>query len=190
MAQADKICAHCGKPFHMNTSPANIARQRLCSRSCGHAVMREIPSFDARMKEKLAERSSHQVNGCILYTGQNNGTYGQIEYRRKTYLAHRVAYQLAKGDIPKGHCVCHQCDTPLCINPDHLWLGSYKDNVADMYAKKRFAYNPIKKLSDETMKDFRIAIAEGLTHAVIAARFGVSKSYVSMVSTGARRRLG
>lgn len=185
--KATKVCEQCGNEFHLDTSPANIKRQRYCSKECVSAKLRVIPEFDERMAQKLKDRASRQPNGCINYTGQNNGSYGQIEYRRKTYLAHRVAYQLAHGNIPDGMFVCHSCDNRLCINPDHLWLGSARDNVVDMVIKGRGRYNPRKKLSDEAMDALRHEILSGETQRALAAKYGVSQSYISMLKSGQRR---
>lgn len=92
-----------------------------------------------------------------------------------------------KGTIPVGMCVCHECDTPLCINPDHLWLGGYSDNVRDMIKKGRQNYNPVKKLTDAQVDALRNALAGGEKQGAIAARFGVGQAYVSMVKNGRRR---
>lgn len=187
---ATKTCQYCGIEFNLNTSPANISRQKYCSTKCSSDSFKSIPSFIERMTNKLNERSLKQDNGCILYTGQNNGNYGQIEYKRKTYLVHRVAYYLAKGDIPKGYIICHSCDTPLCINPDHLWAGTYADNVNDMIAKHRQRYKQLKKIDDNQLRIISIEILSGAKQKEIAKKYGVSQSYVSLIKNGKRRKLG
>lgn len=126
-------------------------------------------------------------SGCILYTGQSNGHYGQIEYRRKTYLAHRAAYMVHKGPIPAGLLVCHSCDVKLCVNPEHLWLGTCTDNVQDMIDKGRANYRAVKKLSDDQIRQMVAMRAAGETQGAIAKHFDVAQSLVSMVLSGKRR---
>lgn len=78
--------------------------------------------------------------GCWLWLGSPNGTgYGRIYIHGKPVMAHRLSYQIKHGSIPAGKIVCHKCDTPSCINPDHLFMGTHKDNSRDMVAKKRHA---------------------------------------------------
>ena len=82
------------------------------------------------------------VDGCWIWQGYKikNG-YGRTTRNYKQILAHRLSYQLNIGDIPEGLCVCHTCDVRACINPDHLFLGTIKDNNQDKINKGR-AKNP------------------------------------------------
>lgn len=63
--------------------------------------------------------------------------YGRLTYNQKRLSAHRVAYELYRGEIPNGFLVCHLCDNPRCCNPHHLWLGTAKENTQDAIAKGR-----------------------------------------------------
>lgn len=92
----------------------------------------------------LVERES----GCVEWTGvtvKSNGyeghRYGRFTRDGKKHLAHRVAYQRAFGGIPDGTKVLHRCDNPLCCNPQHLFLGTQRDNVRDAIGKGRL--NPV-----------------------------------------------
>ena len=92
-------------------------------------------------EERLLDHCEPEPNsGCWLWTAScYNGGYGQIKVDGKTKIAHRVAYETWVGEIPEGLCVCHKCDIPGCIRPDHLFIGTQKDNVHDCMKKERFA---------------------------------------------------
>lgn len=76
---------------------------------------------------------------CWLWQGgRNNIGYGLIRDGTKMRTTHRVSYEEHnRQQIPKLKCVCHKCDQPLCVNPNHLWIGDLKDNSSDMYKKHR-----------------------------------------------------
>lgn len=77
-------------------------------------------------------------NGCWLWQGFTHKTgYGETSYRSGNVGVHRLMYQLHKGEIPNGLMVCHTCDVRNCCNPDHLWIGTMKENFHDCIAKGR-----------------------------------------------------
>jgi hypothetical protein len=80
-------------------------------------------------------------DGCWLWTGAPaQWGYGQFGMANKHWLAHRVSWFFHNGPIPDGMFVCHRCDVPLCVNPDHLFLGTHQDNMDDMRAKRRHPF--------------------------------------------------
>lgn len=91
--------------------------------------------------EKLEEKYVPEPNtGCWLWFGVTSGKgYGAMQVNKQQKLAHRVSWEIHYGPIPKGICVLHKCDTPLCVNPAHLFLGTKADNMADRDAKGRTA---------------------------------------------------
>ena len=87
---------------------------------------------------RLLERVVFGVTGCWHWNGPGTGKgYGRMSYQGRAQVAHRLAWMAWNGDIPEGMSVLHKCDNRACINPEHLWLGTYSDNLADCWAKGR-----------------------------------------------------
>ena len=97
----------------------------------------------SRRKRPLLVRFEEKIirdpnSGCWLFdSSPNPNGYGQISINLKPKLAHRAAWELYVGEIPDGLNVCHKCDTPLCVRPDHLFLGTQMDNLRDASSKGR-----------------------------------------------------
>lgn len=123
---------------------------------------------------------------------QANG-YGRVTYRYKTQGAHRLAYEAFKGAIPDGMDVCHTCDIPHCVNPEHLFVGTRKANMEDCVAKGRQSKGEIlsvkrrgekhygSKLTDADVRQIRILAQNGVRRVEIAATFRVVKSTIDKI---------
>lgn len=128
------------------------------------------------------------ATGCIIYTGYIADTgYGLICIAAKTRSTHRLAWELKHGPIPKGGVICHRCDTPACINVDHLFLGTHQDNVADMVAKGRSARGDrVGRGRAKLSRDQVLAIrTDERMHHVIAQDYGIRRESVGNI----KRRL-
>jgi len=148
-------------------------------------------------RKSLQERFEEKVelipfSTCHWWTGYQKGKgYGAIKVAGKNRSAHRVAYELYIGPIPKheshhGMCVCHKCDNPLCVNPNHLFLGTNQDNMNDMKSKRR-PNNRVKgeshhlaKLNRRDVLEIR-EMAGSLKQKDIAKIYGVAPSQISSV---------
>jgi len=90
------------------------------------------------MERFEAKISPEPMSGCWLWVGAIDGSgYGQMNINGKTVKSHRLSYAHFVAPIPPGYCVCHKCDTPACVNPDHLYVGTFKDNAVDKVKKGR-----------------------------------------------------
>lgn len=119
---------------------------------------------------------------CWIWTaGRSEYGYGRLFFRGKARKAHRVAYELTHGPIPTGLFVCHACDNPACVRPDHLWLGTNQDNLVDASRKGRI---PQSKLTPTTVREIRAALAAGEPKKVIARRYGVAPHAIRLLAAG------
>lgn len=146
-----------------------------------------------------------EATGCWIWTGPITGRPDTAPYDRrpwvyfdgKTRFAYRVSYEIHVGPIAPGLCACHRCDVPLCVNPDHLFLGTRGDNCRDM-ARKGRASRPqgercnTAKLTDAQAAEIRrryVRLAQNRSNArVLAAEFGIHQSTVADIVFGRTRK--
>ena len=153
------------------------------------------------IEERLWGRVTKTRRGCWEYppTQKANGR-PNISYKGKYWMVHRLAYRLVHGPIPDGLLVCHHCDNPPCINPEHLFLGTYKDNNVDKVRKGRHAKtrpglpgtaNGGAKLTEEAVREIRALYDLGIPDKatmVLAGHYGVARSTIRGIARRERGR--
>ena len=142
-------------------------------------------SLDKRFWRKVDKAGD---NECWLWNASTNGKYGLIRSASKPFkhlLAHRVSYELNVGDIPGGMYVMHSCDTPLCVNPKHLSIGTQAENMADCVQKDRQKRSQLNEVDRERIFDM---YRSGALMREIAVVFGVSRPSISLILSGQTSR--
>lgn len=140
------------------------------------------------LKERFDEKWVEDPDtSCWNWMGSKHNAamgYGRISTKGIWKLAHRVSYELHKGEISEGFLVCHTCDNPLCVNPDHLFLGTHDDNMKDMVDKKRsplgYRNNSNKLTEEQVMNIFN----DNGSMTKIAEKYNIHRITVNNIKLG------
>lgn len=167
------------------------------------AIDRVTTYSQGEIERFLAKVAIRGEPDCWLWTSNTNAPsrrggvsgYGSLARDHKAgspLYAHRMSYELATGEAPGRLFVCHRCDTRLCVNPAHLFLGTLAENQADMAAKgravRRFGEATVAaKLTETQVLEIRQLFAEGsISKSELARRFGVSTTLIRLIVQGKR----
>ena len=177
--KVEKHCEECGVVFRAMLCRGDKAR--FCSPDC----------FYLNTKKTEIERNFwpkvKKTDGCWEWNGTPKGNgYCRCRYGGKEELAHRVSYMVHHGDIPEGLFVCHTCDNRKCVNPDHLFVGTAKDNLDDMRRKGRGRGGT--RYPKKIARQIRELRDQGLSCRFVGQELGVSEKYVSEVYRGKIKR--
>lgn len=185
-------CASCGRLFDRGyrISLARASRPQFCTDACRNA------SWSSLARARLLDRFWSKVerrgsDDCWLWRARRdrNG-YGRFQMKPgKPWLAHRAAYFFARSEDPAGRDVCHSCDNPPCCNPQHLWLGDAKANVADMIAKGRRVLPRVRRGNEVnttrlTAEKALAIVASPEPDSVLAALYAVTAAAIYNVRHG------
>jgi hypothetical protein len=130
-------------------------------------------------------------NGCMNWTGaeagstKNKNKYGNftlydMDTRKQKWIkAHRFSYEYFIGKVPDGYSVCHRCDNTLCVNPEHLFVGTTQDNLRDMWQKERAKHN---KLTNQQVLEIYFN-RKGQPASALAKEFGVTPTTIYNIKT-------
>lgn len=138
--------------------------------------------FWRRVATDDSEDNCWEWQGCLLNTG-----YGSVGRNGKSVSTHRAAYEMTKGTIPDGLCVCHRCDNRKCVRPSHLFLGTPQDNAKDRDNKRRQPRGNTHgraKVTQEQADEIRILSGAGQDRKSLAARFGIHTSQIGRIIRG------
>lgn len=150
-----------------------------------------VPVNDSDIK-RFWGKTQRRESGCLEWmAGKFERGYGAFQIAGKTRKAHRLSWEISHGPIPSGMFVCHKCDNPACVDPEHLFLGTAKDNNQDMVNKGRARYPGPKRppkgikhhksiLTEQSVMRIRI-LGRAIKQEEMAAWFGVSKQTISAV---------
>lgn len=169
------------------------AAQKTTTRPARQKVWRGL-DLTGMASERFADRFWSKVDPtghCWEWTAyrKKNG-YGQFTLRTGLFVgAHTVSYALTHGPIPAGLSICHRCDNPPCVNPDHLFLGSQRDNTLDMFAKGRATRSrgierSNARLNEDAVREIRNAPLRHGVVAELARQFGVSDTTIRKIRNG------
>jgi hypothetical protein len=146
--------------------------------------------------QRIAQKTIPEPNtGCWLWMGMTNGRYPLIKVSKRNVYVHRYVCEQTHG-LPEGQQALHKCDVPLCVNPDHLYPGTQKQNMQDCIARGRIsrvgartpqrgADRPRAKLTDQQAVEIKISEEKG---TVLSAKYGVSRAIISQIKSGKRWR--
>lgn len=148
--------------------------------------IKKVTRLSGTPKERLLAKCEKLASGCWVFTGSKNKQgYGMISAYGRHVLAHRLSYSEFIGEIPDGNVVCHKCDNPSCVNPEHLFTGTQKDNVSDMFKKGRQAnfsgsLSGKSKLTDKQVDLIR-EIRNGMSTMQISKLMGVHQTTIQRI---------
>jgi hypothetical protein len=147
-------------------------------------------SLSTAAAERFWSKVQKRDGGCWEWQAFRNADgYGRFGIAGGARPAHRIAYANEVGAIPKGMQVLHACDNPACVNPEHLWLGTHNENMADRTRKGRQAHprgslGGNARLTEGDIPVVRSLRAGGRTIASIASSYGVTEGAISHILLG------
>lgn len=168
---AQRTCLKCGSQFQTAQHRINRGGGKYCSQKCYET--RPPKPIEKRFWSKVSKTET-----CWVWTGAHGQSgHGVVSTGQKSTQASRISWELHFGTIPNGLMICHHCDNPPCVRPDHLFLGTQKDNMKDSCVK----YRQQKKYTPGTIRLIRSRYANGTNTIVLAKDYGIPHYYIKRI---------
>lgn len=143
-------------------------------------------------EQRFLEKIVIMEDGCWHWNAlRDKNGYGKFSIKGKSIRSHRFAYQTWIGPIPNKMLVCHKCDCPPCVNPEHLFLGTEKDNANDMCSKNRQhrmigSINPQSKLTENMVREIKLELKNNYNGllGILAKKYNVNKTVIHKIKDG------
>jgi hypothetical protein len=149
------------------------------------------------VKERFWQHVDKFADCWIWTAAKSSKGYGRFKINGKLYSSHRLVYQWEIGDIPEGYDICHTCDNPSCVNPDHLFAGTRSENMLDAFRKGRIRIqenrnpippppmlgedNPASKLKKSDVRQIRFLYSHGYSKRKLSQIYDVSRRTIKDV---------
>lgn len=191
----------CGCGQKTNISPRTNrcwghVRGKPCRFVAGHNLKVTYAKLHPQTPEQRFWAKVERTDGCWIWKAARNpagyGMFGTGPRGTRIVLAHRYSFELAYGPIPHGILICHHCDNPACVRPDHLFAGTNSDNMKDSAKKHRNAgqrhpemrqgeNHGMAKLTENDVLTIRKLSQEGWPGIAIARRFSITPTHISKI---------
>lgn len=187
------VCKQCGKDFETRY-------YKFCGYDCYHKSLKGVSVgifWETATEQQKIDRLAFYFNknvikqeGCWNWKRATSRGYGKVSINssknNKYIQSHRVSWMIHKGPIPEGLLVLHKCDNRICTNPDHLFLGTTKDNAVDRKNKGRGhpqfgEKNHCAKLTEKNVREVRALIASSIPYSQISTLYGIKPAAISSI---------
>jgi len=172
------------------STPNNYYAHGLCNkhyiRFKKNQSMTDKSVYELTTLEKFESKFTKTDTCWIWHSLGKNGRCNTFMLNGKNRSAHTAAWILYIGEIPEGKIVCHTCDDGRCVNPDHLWTGTYKENTADMFSKGRARVFKGEETTQSILNNKIVTdiYTSELSNAQLARKYGVARKTISDIVTG------
>jgi hypothetical protein len=177
----EMICKICKNKFFIWICRVRLGRGKFCSSKCYYESRRDKRDLNIIFEDKI-----DKTDGCWLWKGGKvSSGYGRFKYFGESFSAHRLSWVLFRGSIPNGKFILHKCNNPICVNPDHLYIGDQFQNMQDRKINHKYFSGESHfnaKFTNKEVMSIRNLYAEGMGSCKIGKMYQVNRSTILRIA--------